>query len=102
MKYDDTGKMNIGGTTLVAVLSPENIQQLAQEIHKHPDLLAHLREQESPDIYVWLIDIAAFLGIVVDGAYTGMDMDHLAGIMLKQLTERRTGLVFLQGNSTVN
>jgi hypothetical protein len=105
--------------TLKFELFPQPIIDLAQEVHNHPELLQLLDEQEAPDfseaalgsslrdvdhkgekkegkdIYVQMLAIASYCGIVVEGSYDINDMVNLAGILVKKLYERRTQIVLL-------
>lgn len=72
--------------------SPDKIA-LMLEIRKHPELIKLLAESEVKDWEEQLAGIAAYCGIVVDGAYTEAELDRLCAVLIHRLQEKRTLLI---------
>jgi hypothetical protein len=48
----------------------KELLNLRREITHHPDLQVILVAQESTDLYIHLAEIAAYVGMVLDGTYS--------------------------------
>jgi hypothetical protein len=66
---------------------------LNAEVPQHPDLMERLAQQKDKDLYIQINEIAAFLGILLDGQYTYQDILNLCELMTKKLYERRTQII---------
>lgn len=82
----DLGKLNI-------VYFPQELIDLNEETAHHPDLKIRLDAQENKDIYITINEIAAFLGIVLDGMYTQEDVLKLCADMIQKLRSRRSLII---------
>ena len=71
---------------------PEELIALNEEVANHPDLQERLAGQENKDVYILINEIAAFLGIILDGMYTQEDILKLCTDMTFKLRARR-GLI---------
>lgn len=69
--------------------------QLQQELMHHPDMCALIANHPSNQFEVRLCEIAAAVGILVDGAYTEEEISNLCEILTKRLYARRSGIVTL-------
>lgn len=69
---------------------PQEITELHKEIHKHPELLKILHEQANKDVYIQLMEIAAYCKILVAGDYTHADMLNLCTVLTNKLQSMRT------------
>lgn len=74
------------------MFDPEIID-LNQEVAFHPDLMELLGKQTNRDVYVLLLEVATFCGVVVEGDYPKEDILKLCKILTKKLFERRTGVI---------
>lgn len=72
---------------------PVELQVLREEIQFHPALLQILNDQEDKDVYIALAEIAAFVGVVLDGDYTRDDIINLCALLIRKLQAIRTPLV---------
>ena len=82
----DLGKLNI-------VYFPQALIELNEETALHPDLKIRLDAQENKDIYITINEIAAFLGIVLEGMYTQEDILKLCTDMTLKLRARRSLII---------
>jgi hypothetical protein len=69
---------------------PEELIALRREIQEHPPLLKILAEQEDKDVYIQILEIAAYCKILVAGEYTRDDMLNLCEMLTKKLMSMRT------------
>jgi hypothetical protein len=69
---------------------PEELIALRREIQEHPPLLKILAEQEDKDVYIQILEIAAYCKILVSGEYTRDDMLNLCEMLTKKLVSMRT------------
>lgn len=69
---------------------PEELIALRREIQEHPPLLKILAEQEDKDVYIQILEIAAYCKILVSGEYTRDDMLNLCEMLTKKLMSMRT------------
>lgn len=69
---------------------PEELIALRREIQYHPPLLKLLAEQEDKDVYIQILEIAAYCKILVAGEYTRDDMLNLCEMLTKKLMSMRT------------
>lgn len=69
---------------------PEELIALRREIQEHPSLLKILAEQEDKDVYIQILEIAAYCKILVAGEYTRDDMLNLCKMLTKKLMSMRT------------
>jgi hypothetical protein len=69
---------------------PEELIALRREIQEHPPLLKLLAEQEDKDVYIQILEIAAYCKILVAGEYTREDMLNLCEMLTKKLMSMRT------------
>ena len=69
---------------------PEELIALRREIQHHPPLLKLLAEQEDKDVYIQILEIAAYCKILVAGEYTRDDMLNLCEMLTKKLMSMRT------------
>lgn len=74
-------------------LMEPQLQALNAEVPQHPDLMAYLAQQPNKDLYITINEIAAFLGILLDGQYNYQDILALCEKMTKMLYERRTQII---------
>lgn len=74
---------------------PDEIIDLHTEVRKHPTLMKLLHDQENKDVYIQLLEIASYCGIVVSGDYSHSQILKLCENMTKQLYVRRTGIVIV-------
>lgn len=74
---------------------PEEINKLNVEVRKHPVLMNLLQNQENKDVYIQILEIASYCGIVVAGDYTQDDILRLCVQMTDHLYTRRTGVVIV-------
>ena len=72
---------------------PEELIVLRREIQNHPPLLKLLAEQEDKDVYIQILEIAAYCKILVAGEYTRDDMLNLCKMLTDKLMSMRTILV---------
>ena len=72
---------------------PEELIALHREIQNHPPLLKLLAEQEDKDVYIQILEIAAYCKILVAGEYTRDDMLNLCEMLTKKLMSMRTIIV---------
>lgn len=72
----------------------QELLDLRTELDNHPDLMNILRLQPNQDIYIHLCEIAAHLGIILDGRYTKDDILELCAIFTKKLIEKRTITIY--------
>lgn len=80
---------------LTLEMFPTQITDLHTEVRKHPVLMKLLAEQENKDVYIQLLEIASYCGIVVSGDYTQAQILALCEEMTKHLYVRRTGIVIV-------
>jgi hypothetical protein len=71
----------------------KELLNLRREITHHPDLQVILVAQESTDLYIHLSEIAAYVGMVLDGTYSREDILELCDKMTKKLYEKRTSVI---------
>ncbi len=69
---------------------PEELIDLRREIQNHPPLLKLLAEQEDKDVYIQILEIAAYCKILVAGEYTRDDMLNLCKMLTQKLMSMRT------------
>lgn len=67
---------------------------LAKEVVKHPALMERIYEQPSNEFEIHLCVIAAYCGVILDGEYTALEIDHLCKILKEKLVTKRVGIVF--------
>lgn len=72
---------------------PQELIDLRIEISKHPPLLKLLHEQEDKDVYIQILEIAAYCKILVTGEYTREDMLNLCTMLTQKLMSMRTVIV---------
>ena len=72
---------------------PDNIYDLQVEASHHLDLSLYMQQVDDSDFYIRLANIAAFLGILLDGDYSKEDLERLVDIMIRKLRDRRTIVV---------
>ena len=73
--------------------------RLSREVARHDKLCEVLRPLEGEDFEIKLAAIAAYCGVVVDGAYTQREIDALCDKLLDRLYKKRTGLLVLVGKT---
>ena len=88
------------------VYFPQVVQDLQEEIQKHPDLLVQLLmlPKDSP-FELKVAELATYCDVVLDGIYTSPDLEKLAGIFLGKLRAKRGELILLSAppvNSLLN
>ena len=76
-------------------LVPQQLLDLDEEAQKHPDLLEKLSVHPPNEMHIRCAGIAAFCGVVLDGAYTEDDINKLAEILTNKLRSRRTGIILV-------
>ena len=76
-------------------LVPQELLDLNDEVQFHPDLMKLIANHPSTELEITLAEIAAFVGIILDGYYSREDLIKLAVILRKRLYERRSGLVII-------
>jgi hypothetical protein len=72
---------------------PQELIDLRLEIQKHPPLLKVMAEQEDKDVYIQILEIAAYCKILVAGEYTKDDMLELCKMLTQKLMSMRTIIV---------
>ena len=72
---------------------------LAQEVKKHPDLIALLQKHPQNEFEILLAEIAAYCEVVLDGDYTPAQLDKLCAILYRKLQYKRTGIIFANMDS---
>lgn len=72
---------------------PQELIDLRLEIQKHPPLLKVMAEQEDKDVYIQILEIAAYCKILVAGEYTRDDMLNLCKMLTQKLMSMRTIVV---------
>ena len=77
----------------VYVMFPEELTILHREIQQHPKLLKLLHEQADKDVYIQILEIAAYCKILVAGEYTRDDMLKLCTMLTTKLMSMRTLIV---------
>jgi hypothetical protein len=80
------------------VFFEQELIDLRMELDNHPDLSSTIRLQPNEDIYIHLCEIAAHLGIILDGRYTKEDVLELCTIFTKKLREKR--IIYVDSGST--
>ena len=89
---ESDGKLTPNGKT-ITILPREWIELQIEIISNHPKLaqeLAILMQQENGDVNVWYGAVGAYLGIVLDGAYSQIE---LCEQFCRGLINKREGLV---------
>lgn len=88
---------NIGKTLEIKNIAfdyfPQDLIDLRIEVQKHPPLLKLLHEQEDKDVYIQILEIAAYCKILVVGEYTREDMLNLCKMLTEKLMSMRTIIV---------
>jgi hypothetical protein len=74
------------------VMFPPILKELNEEIRHHPRLQEVLDAHPVEEFEIRIAQMAAWLGIVLDGTYSHDDFIKLYGIMLAKLREKRTGV----------
>lgn len=72
---------------------PEELTDLHKEIQHHPNLLQILHDQADKDVYIQILEIAAYCKILVAGTYTRDDMLNLCKMLTTKLMSMRTIIV---------
>lgn len=72
---------------------PEELIALRREIQEHPPLLVILADQADKDVYIQILEIAAYCKILVMGEYTRNDMLNLCKMLTEKLMSMRTIVV---------
>jgi len=90
--YKSKQPLNIK-SSLVIVMFPEALTELHKEIQHHPPLLVLLHDQPDKDVYIQILEIAAYCKILVSGEYTNDDMLKLCETLTKKLRSMRTLIV---------
>lgn len=73
---------------------PPNLIDLQVEVRNHPELIERLQRHRAEDFEIRMAEIATYCEVILDGEYVQADFDHLAGILVKKLVEKRTPLIF--------
>lgn len=68
---------------------PQELIDLRLEIQKHPALLIILADQADKDVYIQILEIAAYCKILVMGEYTRDDMLGLCEKLTQKLRSMR-------------
>jgi len=84
---------DMNGKKLVYEMFPAQIMDLYREIQHHPNLLKLLHDQDNKDVYIQLMEIAAYCEIVVIGDFTRQDILELCTAMTKKLYSRRSSII---------
>lgn len=87
----DTPNIAVLEHSLTAYFSEAEIE-LRKEVRHHPELLAIIAMADAHDFYEALAHIAAYCGIVLDGAYTQDDIDMLCKELAGLLYTKRTSV----------
>lgn len=74
-------------------LFPIELTDLHREIQYHPKLLQLLHDQADKDVYIQILEIAAYCKILVAGTYTRDDMLNLCKMLTAKLMSMRTIIV---------
>jgi hypothetical protein len=79
--------------TLHVEMFPEELIALNEEIIHHPILLARLKAQTDPDIYIRINEIATHCGLILDGMYTRDDILELCVLLKDKLYKSRSTII---------
>lgn len=75
----------------------EEFIELQRELKNHPEaqayLASRLEQQDANDIYMKLNILAAYVGIAIDGTYSGEDMRLLASLITDSLKKKGTIII---------
>lgn len=96
-------EMNGNLGKLKIVMFDEELIALNEEIANHPALMELLRTQPDKDIYILISEVAAYLGIILDGNYTKTDILHFCAKATETLRGMRTGIIIAStGNDNIH
>lgn len=68
----------------------DELINLRRELQNHPDLQVILYAQEVHDIYIHIAEIAAYLGVALNGTFTKKEVLELCDMFTKLLIAKRT------------
>jgi hypothetical protein len=68
----------------------DELLNLRKELCNHADLQIILRLQPIQDIYIHLAEIAAYLGVAINGTFTQSEVLDLCDMFTKLLVAKRT------------
>jgi len=71
----------------------DELLNLRKELCNHADLQVTLRLQPIQDIYIHLAEIAAYLGVAINGTFTQSEVLDLCDMFTKLLVAKRTILI---------
>lgn len=74
---------------------------LQEECLKHPELMQVLSQFRNESSSEKLAAIAAYCGVIVDGAYTEEDCNKLAETLTTKLREKRTLILEVSAGATI-
>lgn len=84
---------------------PIEFLELNAEITHHHDLITYLYQvridSKDSSLELMLSSVAAWLGILLDGAYTQDDLKRLATILTEKLRDKRTQSILILPSSTI-
>ena len=72
--------------------SPQRLA-LQQEVMQHPELMTLLANHGGAEWETKLAEIAAYCGVILDGAYLPEELDNLCDILIRKLQEKRTLII---------
>lgn len=82
------------GKVTLEFFSPARIA-LAQEVTKHPDLIALLQKHPQNEFEILLAEIAHYCEVVLDGDYTPDDLDRICSICTARLRKLHSPIILL-------
>lgn len=85
--------MNGSSPKLNIEMFPQQMLDLHTEVRKHPALMQLLHDQENKDVYIQLMEIAAYCEIVVIGTFTHQDILDIVEKCTRKLFSMRTSVI---------
>ena len=71
-----------------------NRTDLAQEVSNHPELVKLLANHRSDDFELMLAEIGIYVGVILDGEYSQLDIDGVCKVLKEKLVTKRIGIKF--------
>lgn len=71
----------------------DELLNLREELPHHPALMGTLIAQANDDIYIHIVEIAAYCGIVLDGTYTKDEILQICEKCTEVLVGKRTLII---------
>ena len=80
---------------MILDMFPQEFVELNKEVSLHPALMIYLAAKPQLDFYEKVAEIATYCGILVDGKYSREQLSVICAALVKDLRERRTGVIRL-------